>query len=147
MQTFSVELPCSQSSVVSLFLYLCSENHPHHGFTEVRATAFQTLYRITKLQSEVNFTHCSPLPTFAVYNLTVFHALWAPLLTVPSLESSEKSSCLVKPTVPPSGLKPSTETPSDQQLKHHKSPVPFTACFLMKKVVRKKQSLPRLNGN
>ena len=54
---FSVELPCSQSSVVSLFLYLCSENHPHHGFTEVRATAFQTLYRMTKLKSEMNFTH------------------------------------------------------------------------------------------
>ena len=39
MQTFSVELPCSQSSVVTLFLYLCSENHPHRGFTEVRAAA------------------------------------------------------------------------------------------------------------
>ena len=36
---FSVELPCSQSSVVTLFLYLCSENHPHRGFTEVRAAA------------------------------------------------------------------------------------------------------------
>ena len=136
---FSVELPCSQSSVVSLCLYLCSENHPHHGFTEVRATAFQTLYRMTKLKSEMNFTQTLfPSPHVAVYNLTVPHALWASLLTVPSLESSEKVSMSLKTTVPPSGLKPSTKTPSAQQLQHHKTPVTFTACFLMKKVVRKK---------
>ena len=78
------------SELSSIPTSLPLKNHPHYGFTEVRATAFQTLYRITMLQSEMNFTHCSPLPTFAVYNLTVFHALWAPLLTVPSLESSEK---------------------------------------------------------
>ena len=40
---FSVEFPCSQSSVVSLFLYLYSENHPHRGFTEVRAAAAKSL--------------------------------------------------------------------------------------------------------